>query len=129
MNKSIVLAAVIAVFFGCEAKKTAPGPKSLVTICGVKDSAKELAWLKEIIAKAEDDRTNKTYSGNYLGSVYLEKFNGQDVFYTDMAMGSGGLAFRLFTCDGQPVSFSSNEQMLSFVKAVQKSKLIYSNLF
>ena len=126
MNKLILVAILICLSQGCQHKEVTPA--SALTACGVNDPATQLDWLKSIITKAELDRTARTYSGNYVGEIYLEKFNDRDVFYTTMALGSGGLAFRLFSCDGQPVSFSSNEQLLTFTQSAQKSKLIYTNI-
>ncbi|GAB3898822.1 hypothetical protein [Spirosoma agri] len=126
MTRLLLAIVLICLAQSCQRKETTP--VSVPTACGVSNPATELSWLKAIVAKAELDRTAKTYSGNYTGEIYVEKFNDQDVFYITMAMGSGGLAFRLFSCDGQPVSFSSNEQLLAFTRFVQKSRLIYTNI-
>ncbi|ARK09674.1 hypothetical protein A6C57_04625 [Fibrella sp. ES10-3-2-2] len=127
MNKLITLTALICLALQCETKQASPEPESGVLTCGVKDPAKELAWLRDIITKAEADRTTKTHSGNYIGTIYLEKFNDKDVFHTDMAMGSGGLTMRVYYCDGQSVSFTDNDQMLAFVRSLKKTNLIYTN--
>ena len=128
MNKLIILTALICLALQCETKQVSPEPESGVSACGVKDPAKELAWLRDIITKAEADRINKTYSGNYIGAIYLERFNDKDVFHTNMAMGSGGLAMRVYYCDGQSVSFADSDQMLAFVHSLKKTNLIYTNM-
>ena len=124
MNRLILVFILVYLAQGCQHKEAEPAS----TACGASDPATKLSWLSSIVAKAERDRTAKTYSGNYVGEIFLEKFNGHNAFYTTMTMGSGGLAFRLFNCDGQPVSFSNSEQLIAFTRSVQKSRLIYTNL-
>lgn len=124
MHKLCILLVLIGLSHQCETPHATVGAAN----CGVNDPAKELVWLKDIIAKAEADRTNRTYSGNYIGAIYLETFNDRDVFHTNMAMGSGGLAMRVYYCDGQPVSFATNDQLLDFVHSLRKTRLIYTNM-
>jgi hypothetical protein len=38
--------------------------------------------------------TDKT--GNYWGTIWLEKYKGQDVFVTNMGLGSGGIMYYFF---------------------------------
>ncbi|MDR3339415.1 MAG: hypothetical protein LBT25_04850 [Candidatus Symbiothrix sp.] len=66
-----------------------------VTACDVKDPLKNFTWLKELIKKAETDKT-----GNYWGTVWLVKYNGQDFFVTNMMLGSGGILYWIFDCSG-----------------------------
>ena len=54
-----------------------------------------LPWLKELIEKAKTDKT-----GNYLGFIWLEHYNGKDIFVTNMALGSGGILNFYFDCSG-----------------------------
>ena len=63
--------------------------------CGCEEPQKELLWLKELIQKAEKDET-----GNYWGCIWLEKYKGQDIFMTNMMLGSGGVAYWVFDCHG-----------------------------
>jgi hypothetical protein len=66
-----------------------------INTCGVTDPAKNLPWLVELIEKANTDKT-----GNYMGRIWLEKFKDQDIFVTDMMLGSGGVAYWVFDCFG-----------------------------
>lgn len=66
-----------------------------LTACGVKDPQKNLEWLSKLIEKAENDKT-----GNYWGTIWLEKYKGNDVFVTNMALGSGGIMHYYFDCQG-----------------------------
>ena len=54
-----------------------------------------LPWLKELIQKAETDTT-----GNYLGCIWLEKYKGQNIFVTNMMLGSGGILYWFFDNSG-----------------------------
>ena len=66
-----------------------------ISACGVTDPAKNLPWLTKLIETAKTDNT-----GNYLGRIWLEKFKGQDIFVTNMMLGSGGVAYWFFDCLG-----------------------------
>jgi hypothetical protein len=70
-------------------------PDNRIRACGIDDPAKKLPWLAELINKAENDN-----SGNYLGTIWLEKYNEQDIFVTDMMFGSGGIMYYFFDCSG-----------------------------
>ncbi|MDR2911270.1 MAG: hypothetical protein LBV47_07920 [Bacteroidales bacterium] len=54
-----------------------------------------LPWLKELIKKAESDKT-----GNYWGDIWLENYDGQEIFVTNMMLGSGGVLYYFFDCYG-----------------------------
>jgi hypothetical protein len=95
--------------------------------CGSSKPTSELPWLKNIISKADSDKVYKVYKGNYIGAIYLEKFNNQYVFYSTMTMYSGGVYFHVFYCDGTLVNFVNNQTTLSFLNNLKKDKLIYSN--
>jgi len=76
-------------------------PKEKATnACGVIDPAKNITWLVELIEKAKTDKT-----GNYLGEIWLEKFKGQDIFVTNMMLGSGGVMYWFFDCSGNHFIF------------------------
>jgi hypothetical protein len=109
-------------------KKDSVGPE-LLTACGVTNPAENLPWLKEMIVKAEEDRLTKAHKGNYTGSIYQITWRGQDVFWTNFAMGSGGIGVRAFNCDGQWISkdFTPDETE-EFIKVYNNNKLIYTNL-
>jgi hypothetical protein len=67
-----------------------------IDACGVNDIGHNLTWLSAIILTSMDDQT-----GNYLGKIWCKNYNGQDYIVTDMPLGSGGVAYHTFTCDGQ----------------------------
>ncbi len=88
--------------------------------CGIENSATNLSWLADILLKAENDQT-----GNYMGSIWIKGYQGQDYIVTDMALESGGLKFYCFACNGDlnPVddikfynSLTDNERVFSNVK-------------
>lgn len=114
MKKLVILSFVILlVIAACNKSKI---------ICGVDDPATELPWLAEIIVLAETDTT-----GNYHGTIYLEYYNSSPVFFTDMAMGSGGVIGYWFNCDGNNFSIDDETEFLTFVNGMKLNKIIYSN--
>ncbi len=60
-----------------------------------------MAWLQDIINKAEEDKATKKYMGMYMGTIYLTSYQNTNVYLIDMAMGNGGIAFYLFDCNHQ----------------------------
>ena len=115
---------------------------SEIMACGVTHPEKNLPWLAELIEKAETDKT-----GNYLGRIWLEKFKGDDIFVTDMMLGSGGIAYWFFDCSGNHfiskdleyeicpackfvgnhhVCIENKEDFQSFVLNIRKEIVIYS---
>ena len=90
-------------------------------VCGVNDPITELGWLSELVSKAETDTT-----GNYIGSIYLGNYRGKTVFVSDMAMGSGAIAYYFFYCDGSNLIFSETESPLDV--DIYKDKILYTNL-
>jgi hypothetical protein len=92
-----------------------------ITACGVIDPKKNIPWLAELIAKAETDKT-----GNYLGVIWLERYKDQDVFVTNMALGSGGLAYHVFDCEGNPATID-NADVQDFFNNLKKDIVIYVN--
>lgn len=91
-------------------------------ICGVDDPATELSWLAEIIALAETDTT-----GNYLGTVYLEYYKNNPIFFTDMKMGSGGVIGNWFNCDGSTFIIEDINEFQTFSNNMRLDKIIYTN--
>lgn len=57
-----------------------------------------------ICTKAENDKT-----GNYIGTIWLIKYKGKDIFVTDMALGSGGIANYFFDCSGNHLIWRNGE--------------------
>lgn len=105
----------IALFNSCEK----PGKEEAISACGVSDPAKNLLWLAELIEKAETDET-----GNYYGVIWLEQYNGQDVFVANMMLGSGGVMYHVFDCEGQHVAIAEEYQQI-FFNNLKKNIVIY----
>ena len=63
-----------------------------------------LPWLKELIKRAKNDN-----SGNYLGYIWLENYRGQDIFVTNMMLGSGGIMNYYFDCCGNHFAYPGVE--------------------
>ena len=116
--KKITLITLIAFccsfFYSCK-------PEAIETICacGVNDPAKNLTWLAEVIKTAEVDET-----GSYFGVIWLEQYNGQDVFVTNMMLGSEGVPYHVFDCEGNPMTI---ENGLDFFNNLKKDIVIYTH--
>jgi hypothetical protein len=89
-----------------------------VAACGCDDVRKELPWLKGLINKAETDTT--LTQANYWGCIWLEKHDGQDIFVTNMMLGSGGVAYWIFDCFGN--HFLPYDDF-----KIKKNVVVYSN--
>lgn len=90
-----------------------------ITACGVQQPAKNLPWLADLIAKAKTDKT-----GNYIGVIWLERYKDQDVFVTNMMLGSGGLAYHVFDCMGNQMTIDRTDEM-SFFNHLKKDIVVY----
>jgi hypothetical protein len=66
--------------------------------CGCENVQRELPWLKELIKKVETDKT--LTQANYWGCIWLGKYKEQDIFVTNMMLGSGGVMYWFFDCHG-----------------------------
>jgi hypothetical protein len=66
-----------------------------IVACGVRQPQKNLPWLKAWIEKAETDQTL-----NCLGTIWLVQYKGQDLFVTNMMLGSGGIMYWFLDCSG-----------------------------
>ena len=55
----------------------------------------KLQWLKDLIDLSKTDKT-----GHYLGCIWLENYKGQDIFVTNMMLGSGGVMYWYFDSSG-----------------------------
>ncbi|MDR0795771.1 MAG: hypothetical protein LBE79_06950 [Tannerella sp.] len=55
-------------------------------------------WLTKLIELSKTDKT-----GNYIGSIWLEKYKGQDIYVTNMGFGSGGVAYYFFDSSGASI--------------------------
>ena len=75
-----------------------------LTSCKSDDNSitENLPWIEKLIALSTADNT-----GNYLGCVWLEKFEGMDVYVTNMAFGSGGVMYYYFDRSGASIILDS----------------------
>lgn len=95
------------------------------SICG----QDEMDWLAEIIHKAEEDKNEMKHKGNYIGWISSTEFEGSTLFVVNMALGSGGLAFRLFDCNGDLVDYPSHAaEPPAFADPKGRGQIIYSTL-
>ena len=92
--------------------------KEIILVCNVKNPITELEWLNEIVSKAENDTT-----GNYAGTIYLETYKENQVFYIDMAIGSGGLAGHWFNCNGSKLNIEIDNPPI-----LTRKKILYTNI-
>jgi hypothetical protein len=93
-----------------------PDIDASIAACGVKQPQKNLPWLAITVIKAQADRT-----GNYWGWIWLESYNGEDVFVINMMLGSGGIMYRTFDCSGNPVQTPAPDRL-------KFDQMIYSNV-
>lgn len=120
-------------FIGMSCERYDPyGEETEIQACGVNDPAKNLLWLTELIEAAENDTT-----GSYLGNIWLEQYNGQDVFVINMSLGNRDMAYHVFDCLGNevfPFQGIGNEEIIdnrkkkkNFLNNITKDIVIYAN--
>jgi hypothetical protein len=73
--------------------------------CGCEQPLENLPWLKELIKKS---KSNNADAIHYQGTIWLVKHKGQDIFVTDMMLGSGGVANWFFDCSGRHYTKEEN---------------------
>ncbi|MDR2138967.1 MAG: hypothetical protein LBP50_05425 [Tannerella sp.] len=66
-----------------------------ITACGVHQPQEHLPWLRKLIETAETDTTAQC-----LGTIWLVRYRGQDIFVTNMGFGSGGVLYWFLDCAG-----------------------------
>ena len=93
-------------------------------ICGCEKPQKNLPWLKELISKAEIDQT-----GNYKGTIWFLNYKSRDMFVTNMMMGSGGILYYFFDCDGKNIIWKEDdeEDLYLFSEKLKTATVIYTN--
>jgi hypothetical protein len=64
-----------------------------------------LQWLKKLIDLSKTDKT-----GNYFGRIWLDTFMGQDIFVTNMMLGSGGVLYYFFDSAGASIIVKGYEK-------------------
>ncbi|TAF80576.1 MAG: hypothetical protein EAZ14_06240 [Runella slithyformis] len=126
--KTLIIVIILSLI-GCTEQLTdsSSQPKPLAA-CGFDNPKQQLSWLKDLIAKADEDRATMAFKGNYLGIIYLEKYQNQDVFWVEMMMNSGGLMGRAFQCEGTIIEFT-NETGQNFHKGLRRDVVVYSNQY
>ena len=72
-----------------------PAVNDTVKACGYSLPHENLPWLKNLIDLSKTDKT-----GHYFGRIWLENYKGQDIFVTNMMLGSGGVMYWYFDCSG-----------------------------
>jgi len=64
-----------------------------------------MQWLDKLIYLSKTDVTM-----NYFGRIWLDTFMGQDIFVTDMMLGSGGVKYYFFDTSGASIIVKGHEQ-------------------
>ncbi|MBC8153527.1 MAG: hypothetical protein H7Z72_11500 [Bacteroidetes bacterium] len=123
----IIAVTLIMTLLGCATSSQNQEEPSPKLICGVKNPAQDLPWLKEIITKAEEDKATGAHQGNYLGTIYVDEFKNQPVFMVKMMMGSGGLYAYAFKCDGARLYFDKEGSPTMFFDIEKKNNVLYTN--
>ncbi len=95
-------------------------------VASAKGSCKKqsMDWLRTMLQKAEEDRTKFAHGGQYIGEIALVKGRNGSAVYTNFGLGSGGIAYYLFDCGGNPIT--DFETISS--KNLEDRKVIYSSL-
>jgi hypothetical protein len=124
MKKIFILITISLLLLSCCPETLKVYYNKNIIACGVKEPQKNFPWLAEIIKKSENDKT-----GNYLGTIWLEKYKGEDVFVTNMMLGSGGVAYWFFDCSGNNIAPKGKDADFDlFVTNMQLNIIVYSNL-
>nr|WKN34113.1 hypothetical protein K4G66_17180 [Tunicatimonas sp. TK19036] len=88
-------------------------------VCGVENPTTDLTWLSDIISQAENDQT-----GSFTGKIWIKSYQNTDYVVTNMPLGSGGLMFHCFDCEG---NFNPIDD-LEFYKSLNDQELVYTNV-
>ena len=107
-------------FLSCSKSDSNSDSTTTVTACGCENPQKNLPWLKELIQKAKSDKT-----GNYTGCIWLEKYQGKDIFVTNMMLGSGGVMYYVFDCSGNYYSSYNGTEKYPASDYFMKNNPIY----
>jgi hypothetical protein len=139
--RKLIIALLILSFFSCKKDSL----DNIKCGCEVENTQKNNipSWLTALIERAEEDRT-----GNYLGTIWLTKYKGQDLFVTDMRFASGLLGYWFFECSGKHLLWRSAKEPIcpadpfvgadhfyvededdfrSFIKEMELNIIVYSN--
>jgi hypothetical protein len=96
--------------------------------CESTNPEQSLKWLRDIVIKAEEDKKTSKHMGNYMGKIFSTSYQNKPVFFITMIMGSGGLAYYVFDCDGSKVNIIQGQDEITFSDRAEKGQLIYSNV-
>lgn len=102
--KYLFLLIMCLTLFSCQKETQDIQYNKNITACDTKEPQKNLPWLAEMIAKAKNDKT-----GNYKGTIWLVNYKGQDIFVTNMMLGSGGVLNWFFDCSGNHLIYRRGE--------------------
>lgn len=112
MKRIIVITSVFLLFTFCKEEKS--------EICGCENPTTELQWLNELIQKAETDTT-----GLYLGSIYFEVYNNEQMFYVLMPLEPvDHILKHWLDCNGNPILKEPSD----ILPQPKLNHLIYSNI-
>lgn len=140
MKGFFVLVMALALVFGCQ---KADGNKPEMELhdielafqtalsgnaCG---GGASLSWFYDLLTKAEEDRVSMAHNGQYIGIISMIRYEGNTLFYTDFGLGSGGVLFYLFDCEGDiviPSMLNKDDPFYFFREGEKKHNIIYSTL-
>ncbi len=88
----------------------------------------DLAWLKEIIKKGDEDLATKKYGGRYRGRIFLYAYNSTPLFFVEMSMGSNLAPGFIYDCSGSYYTIPGNGWGTWMSEAQEKGKLLYTNV-
>lgn len=96
-NVFIIVTALICgvVFISCNSKSELNDNEIIILSDGSVLQLKNIKWLKDLIDLSKTDKT-----GNYIGCIWVESYKGQDIFVTNMGLGSGGIMYWFFDSSG-----------------------------
>lgn len=124
--KMKVLFPLLIVLFSLSCKKddsTYIKPLKEISACGTEDPLNQLEWLHKLANKSLYDKT-----GNYIGSIWIITYENSDIIVTNMALGSGGIYWYLFDCNGDQVSTLQGLEPNELNNYLTDSNMIFSTV-
>ena len=107
MNRLVLMvipALICGVFIiSCNSKAELKDDEVITLSDGSTLHVENLQWLKKIMEFSKTDKT-----GHYMGCIWLEKLNGQDIFVTNMMLGSGVVMYWFFDKSGNHFVFKEH---------------------
>ena len=85
-------------FTGCDSNSESESDEVIKLSNGRTLHLDNLQWLKKLIDLSKNDK-----DGTYWGNIWLENFKGQDIFVTNMMLGSGGVLYYFFDSSGATI--------------------------